>query len=149
MGVLTFTNSVDSEITGFELGASGDYDIYNWRLGYSYVEVEDTPFGAIPVDIEQRYPRHGINAELGFKADGWWGNVSATYVDHYASDRLSGFFPVAYEVDDHIILNAVLGYNLSKDVSVSLYGKNLNGKHYQTGTQELEPQVFLTTHINF
>lgn len=158
--VLTFGNGGDSQSTGVELGLKGKFhdDIFDWGMNYSYVHIKDDPnpgfsiSKAAPsgngVEAENMYPVNTLSGWLGYADGPWEADGFVTYYDAYEDVLPQLITNDPYPVDSQIQLSARIAYEVKDGLSVALSGKGLQGKHEEAGTQELEPEVYLSTTMN-
>lgn len=135
----TFENVGDANSYGIELMAEGTLlnKQLRWGVNYNYIIIQDKPDG-LPehyMDFESTQPKHKVNVLLGYDYNNWEFDTDLHYVS-----RLSNFRATVGDaldsrrvssVDAYLQMNARIGYNISKNTSISLDGFNLLDEHHE------------------
>ena len=139
LGDYTFENVGESNAYGIEWIIEGEAidNQLNWSFNYTYLQHDDTDrIGpAYFVDFEQTMPEHKVNLHLNYDLGPWHYELDL----HYVSERSDYEFTSsdllmtrrAYEVPDYWIMNAAIGYQLSKQTTLSLSGYNMIDDHFE------------------
>ncbi len=162
---VTFENVGRSNAYGLEVSASGVlHDRLRWQTTYTLMQIEDKidTGNAGFVHFDSNQPKHRVNLGLGYRVGRWvidadWHYVravtyKATVIDLANSSRTA-------ELDDYVIMNVNLAYDISDNTRISLSGYNLLQEHRERprfhivgaagGGNELDRSVFATLRHRF
>ncbi|ESQ90771.1 hypothetical protein ABAC460_08035 [Asticcacaulis sp. AC460] len=144
---LSWLNVADSEMSGFELSASGKYASgFHWSADYTATDIEDEAFpGRSLVDLRAAFgrmsPESRANLNLGWSGGKW---TVDTFFHH--TDDFDSFRPLTYQVvtiPAHTTVAANVNYSITDSMTVSLSGQNLGNAKVQTAAYEVPSTVFL------
>ncbi|EGF91931.1 tonB-dependent Receptor Plug domain protein [Asticcacaulis biprosthecium C19] len=145
---LSWLNVADSEMTGFELSASGKLgEAFHWSADYTATDIEDEAYPTrnlteLRAAFGRMSPESRANLNVGWSGSKW--TIDA-YLHH--TDDFDTFAPETYAVTTipaHLTLAANVNYTLTDSMTVSLSGQNLGNAKIQTAAYRVPSTVFLS-----
>ena len=138
-----FNNVGDSEATGIELSYERKYDNWlDWGVNYTGVSTKDEQAPSLFIQYEGTNPKHQLSLYGGFTKGKWEFNSDANYVSevqYRAIGSGAGDNVINDVLEQYVVLNARVGYNVDDNTNVSLSGYNLIDKHREVGQGSLGP----------
>jgi len=150
--VLLAGETGSSDALGGEIDFSGERGAWNWRLGYSYRNINDAleleTLGT-PNDFESNTPGSIATGGVGYRRGAWDLGLDARYVGS-SRQFLGGAGFALTPVGDYVLLNSRIGYEVLDGVTVAISGRNLlNNATQTTAFTPLERTAFLTLSARF
>ncbi|ESQ75764.1 hypothetical protein ABAC402_07300 [Asticcacaulis sp. AC402] len=146
---VSWQNVADSEMTGFELSASGRLgQAFHWNADVTATDVTDEayPGVALPAqkaDFSRMTPKTRGNVGLGWAGGKWTVDTFLHYTGDFTSYTPSSY--VVVEVPAHTTLAANVSYDLGSNMTIAASGQNLvGGKQVQTSGFKVPATVFVT-----
>lgn len=139
LGDYTFENVGESDAYGIEWIVEGQAmnNQLNWSLNYTYLQHDDTDRTgpAYFVDFEKTMPEHKVNLHLNYDRGPWYYELDLHYVSERSDYELTSSDIImtrrVYELPDYWIMNAAIGYQLSKQTRLALSGYNMIDDHFE------------------
>jgi iron complex outermembrane receptor protein len=119
------------------------------RAYYAYQKIDDKESTLF---FEKAAPKNKYGLFLGFVHGKWTGYIGAQYIDQFSVVIAPIMeMPSQQSVDEHIIVNAKLGYKVNKNIELSVEGFNVGNnkvKEYPLAEQ-LQQRYTITTKAYF
>lgn len=136
-----FDNVGDSETTGIELAYEDKYnDWLDWGVNYTGLAVKDEGIAGLLTQYEGTTPKHQVSLFGGFNVGKWEFNSDANYISEvqYRAIGSSAADNVISDVlEQYVVLNMRVGYNVDENTNISFAGYNLVDQHREVGQGSL------------
>ena len=141
-------NASNSKMNGFELSASGKLGgSAHWSGDYTGTDIKDTAIGGhnlveSRVDFSRLSPKERANFNIGWTGGKW---TLDAFVHH--TGRFETFAPTTYtvvQIPAYTTLAANVGYDLGRQMTLSVSGQNLGGAHLQTAGFKVPSTVLVS-----
>jgi iron complex outermembrane receptor protein len=154
--LIWFENVGNSEMAGLELSASGVLPKgWRWNANYTYTNVQNKPGKGINLvgnfaDYAASTPKNMANLGLGWTGGKWTADGWLRYSSSYQDYPISYGLPTLSKVGDYATLDARVAYNLTKKLTVSISGQQLNSARIvETVGLPIERRVFASLSANW
>jgi len=154
--LIWFQNVGNSEMAGLEAAASGVLPQgWRWNANYTYTNVENKPQPGVNLighfaDYASSTPKNMANLGLGWTGGKWTADGWVHYTSSYQDFPITYALPSLSKVDGYATLDGRLAYSLTKMLTVSVSGQQLNSARiYETVGLPVERRIFASLSANW